>query len=119
MPIFLINSYPMVIICFILSETERGVERVFEGDPAPTEPFEHLINIVNENALSKKGAKNLIPWLTQNSSKQKDYLIVISDPRPKSLALRKTLPKLVSSLSPEMKQKIILINADTPAENRR
>eukprot|EP00560_Eucampia_antarctica_P001902 CAMPEP_0197833448 /NCGR_PEP_ID=MMETSP1437-20131217/19079_1 /TAXON_ID=49252 ORGANISM="Eucampia antarctica, Strain CCMP1452" /NCGR_SAMPLE_ID=MMETSP1437 /ASSEMBLY_ACC=CAM_ASM_001096 /LENGTH=310 /DNA_ID=CAMNT_0043437519 /DNA_START=47 /DNA_END=979 /DNA_ORIENTATION=- len=99
--------------------SERGVDRLFEGDPAPTDPFQDLLSMTSENALSKKGTKRVIPWLNQNPAKQKDYLIVISDPRLKSSAFRKSLAKLISSLSPDMKKRMIFINADTPAENRR
>lgn len=102
-----------------IAASERGTDRLFEGDPAPTDPFEHLLSVPNENALSKKGTKKLIPWLNPNSSKQKDYIIVVSDPRVKSPALRKALTNLVSSLNPEMKSRLYFINADTPAENRR
>lgn len=94
-----------------------GIERLFEGDPAPTEPFEELVSIKSENAISKKGASRLIPWL--KSSNSNDYLVIISDPRMKSPEIRQTAKNLQSRLPPEIQKRLIYINADTPAENRR
>ena len=99
-----------------MTASQRGVDRLFEGDPAPTDPFEDLTHMTTENALSKKGTKRLLPWLSGNT---KDYLIIISDPRAKSSYMRKVYKQLTASLSAELKQRLIFINADTPAENRK
>ncbi len=99
-----------------MTASQRGVDRLFEGDPAPTAPFEDLTHMTTENALSKKGTKRLLPWLSGNT---KDYLIIISDPRAKSLYMRKVYKQLTASLSEQLKQRLIFINADTPAENRK
>lgn len=101
-----------------MKHSVRGVDRLFEGDPAKTLPFEDLVMIENENALGEAGAKRLIPWLNKSSSKHLDYLVILSDPRPKSTEMRSSMKNL-SSLSPEIKSRMIVINADTPAENRR
>lgn len=98
---------------------DRKKDRLFEGDPAPIEPFEDLISIMTENALAKKGAKRIVPWINTKISKQKDYLVVISDPRENSSELRNTMKLLTKGLNAEILSKTIIINADTPAVNRR
>jgi hypothetical protein len=92
---------------------------LFEGDPAPSEPFQELVSIKTENALGEAGAKRLVPWLRDNTSSKDDYLIVVCDPRMKSPELRQTARTLRSELDATLRSKLILINADTPAENRR
>lgn len=47
-----------------------------------------------------------------------DYVVVITDPRPKSVELR-TAMKRISTLGAELTKRIVVINSDTPAENRR
>jgi hypothetical protein len=94
------------------------VDRLFEGDPAPTVVFEELISIKSENAIGETGAKRLLPWL-RSSTNRNDYLVVISDPRVKSPEFRDTLKALIVDLSTDLLSKVIFINADTPAENRR
>ena len=89
---------------------------MFEGDPAPTAVFEELISIKSENAIGETGAKRLIPWLRNNSN---DYLVVITDPRVKSPEFRDTMKAVRSELPKDVSSKVIFINADTPAENRR
>lgn len=102
-----------------LDATSRGVNRMFEGDPAPSEPFEDLVNMVTGNAMGENGAKRIVPWLKTSSAKQKDYLIVITDPRAKSSELRSTLIRISKGLPADVLSKLVVINADTPAENRR
>ena len=97
----------------------RGVDRLFEYDPAPIEPFESLVGMRNEEAIGEIGARNLVPWIHKNSSKHKDYLVVITDPREKSLECRQTIASLCQSLPPAIKDKIVFVNADSPPENRR
>jgi len=97
----------------------RGVDRLFEGDPAPTEPFEDLINFTTDKALGKNGASRVVPWLNKSSSKHNDFLIVVADPRGKSSELR-TAIKNISKLVPAgTLSNMIVINADSPGENRR
>jgi hypothetical protein len=100
---------------YYFSHTGSGIDRLFEGDPAPSEPFQELVSIKTENALGEAGAKRLVPWLRDSS----DYLIVVCDPRMKSPELRQTARTLRSELDATLRSKLILINADTPAENRR
>ena len=95
---------------------ERGLDRLFEGDPAPTQPFEELVNIKSENAIGDTGMRRLVPWLRNTKS---DYLIVLCDPRVQSPELRETAQSLSKGLRKETLSKLIIINADTPAENRR
>mmetsp|Transcript_1345 Transcript_1345/g.1765 ORF Transcript_1345/g.1765 Transcript_1345/m.1765 type:complete len:288 (+) Transcript_1345:188-1051(+) len=96
-----------------------GEDRRFEGDPAPSEPFEELVSIKTQNAIGKSGASRLLPWLRKTSSNKSDYLVVVTDPRDKSEEFRKAIKNLNGILSPSIKNNLIYINADTPAENRR
>jgi hypothetical protein len=77
--------------------------------------FEELVSIKSENAIGETGAKRLIPWLHKTG----DYVVVVCDPRVKSLEFRDTVKALRSDLPKEIWNKAIFINADTPAENRR
>eukprot|EP00551_Chaetoceros_affinis_P007796 CAMPEP_0203670982 /NCGR_PEP_ID=MMETSP0090-20130426/6919_1 /ASSEMBLY_ACC=CAM_ASM_001088 /TAXON_ID=426623 /ORGANISM="Chaetoceros affinis, Strain CCMP159" /LENGTH=327 /DNA_ID=CAMNT_0050535977 /DNA_START=21 /DNA_END=1004 /DNA_ORIENTATION=- len=96
----------------------KGLNRIFEGDPAKTEPFQDLIRIENGNAIGEAGTKRLLPWLNKNTARHLDYLVIISDPRPKSSELRSGMKSLMK-LPPNILNQLIVINADTPAENRR
>lgn len=93
----------------------KGADRLFEGDPAPTQPFEELVS-VDGNVLGEAGAAGLVPWLKKSSS---DYLIIISDPRVKSEELRDTVKNLSNEMPKDMLSRTVIINADTPPENRR
>mmetsp|Transcript_7537 Transcript_7537/g.18465 ORF Transcript_7537/g.18465 Transcript_7537/m.18465 type:complete len:319 (+) Transcript_7537:37-993(+) len=95
----------------------KGVDRFFEGDPAPSEAFEELVSIKSENAIGGPAAKRLLPWL-RNANKD-DYVVVVSDPREKSPEFQNTLRDLSSELPRDIFSKIVFINADTPAQNRR
>lgn len=97
----------------------RGVERLYEGDPAPTAPFEKLCNIDNGEPLGKSGMKRLIPWEGSRTNKSDDYLVLIVDPRPKSAELRTAVRQLTGVLTGEALGRCVLINADSPGENRR
>ena len=96
-----------------------GVDRRFEGDAAPAAPFEELVSIKSENVLGSAGAARLVPWLRKNEGRRSEYLAIISDPRPKSTELRSTIKQLAASLPPHLLERLIVINADSPAENRR
>jgi len=96
----------------------RGVDRLFEGDPAPTQVFEELVSIKSENAIGETGATRLLPWLRKNGGGGgKGYLIVVCDPRVKSPDFRDTVKAF--RMEKEILSHAIFINADTPAENRR
>lgn len=96
-----------------------GVDRLFEGDPAPTDCFEELVSIKSENAIGKAGAERLVPWLRKNSARHGDYLLILCDPRIKSPELRQTVQSLRADLTADICSHFIVINADSPAENRR
>jgi hypothetical protein len=92
----------------------RGVARLYEGDPAPSTPFEELVSIENGEAIGKGGAERLLP------KKADDYVVVITDPRPKSIELRGAIRKLVSgTVIEEIVKRCIVINPDSPGENRK
>lgn len=93
------------------------MDRFFEGDPAPSEAFEELVSIKSENAIGGPAAKRLIPWL-RNSNKS-DYVVVVSEPREKSPEFQNTVRDLSAELPKDIFSKILFINADTPAQNRR
>jgi hypothetical protein len=89
---------------------------MFEGDPAPAAPFEELVQIKTENSIGPQGAERLVPWLGKNTG---DYLVVLCDPRMKSTELDQVVQNIVLDLPAPMLSRTIVINADTPAENRR
>ena len=92
---------------------------LFEGDPAPTECFEELVSIKTENAIGLPGKQRLVPWLRKNVARQQDYVILLTDPRMQSLELRESVKVLMNELPLDIKSRLIVINADSPAENRR
>jgi len=102
-----------------LDAGQKGADRLFEGDPAPVEPFEDLLNFTTGNALCKKGASKVVPWLDKSLSKQSDFLIVVTDPREKSSELRSALKNMSMLLTPDILSRLIVINADSPGETRR
>lgn len=95
----------------------RGAARLYEGDPAPSAPFERLLSIGNGEPLGPGGTKQLVPW--ERASASADYLCVIADPRPKSTELRAGVSRLAAALDAAALRQCVVINADTPAENRR
>lgn len=97
----------------------RGVERLYEGDPAPTAPFAQLCNIENGEPLGKGGMTRLVPWEGSHTNHSADYLVVITDPRPKSAELRTAVKQLAGALTGEALGRCVVINTDTAAENRR
>jgi hypothetical protein len=92
---------------------------MFEGDPAPAAPFEELVNIKTDNGIGPQGAERLVPWLRKNAERQNDYLVVFCDPRMKSNELEQAVQNMVVDLPADILSRTIVINADTPAENRR
>jgi hypothetical protein len=102
-----------------INAARAGVERLFEGDSAPTDCFEELVSIKSENAIGKTGKERLVPWLHKNSARHQDYLVVLCDPRPKSPEFRQTILNLRVDLPSDLYSRLIFINADSPAENRR
>lgn len=97
----------------------RGIDRIFEGDPAPVEAFQDLVHFATGNALGKNGASRIVPWLNKSATKQGDILIVITDPREKSSELRSVMKNISKFISADILSRLIVINADTAAENRR
>jgi hypothetical protein len=104
--------------CLRLSIAGSGADRLFEGDPAPSEPFEGLVDIVSGNAICKRGAEKIVPWL-HNTAAQEHFLIVLTDPRAKSLELRQTMKTLNVELPKDLLSKMIVVNADSASENRK
>jgi hypothetical protein len=102
-----------------IQSARSGVGRLFEGDAAPVAPFEELVSIKSENALGSLGASRLVPWLRKNEGRRSEYLAIISDPRPKSAELRSSIKQLALSLPNDVLDHLIVINADSPSENRR
>jgi hypothetical protein len=78
-----------------------------------------LVSIKSENAIGSTGRQRLVPWLHKNSARHSDYLIIITEPRMKSSELYETVKILMVELASDMLSKMIIINADSPAENRR
>ena len=95
------------------------MDRLYEGDPAPTSPFSELIDIENGESIGKGGMKRLVPWEGSRSSSSVDYLVVVTDPRPKSTELRTAMKRLHGAMSNDVLKKCLVINTDTPGENRR
>lgn len=102
-----------------ISAARAGVDRLFEGDPAPTDCFEELVSIKSENAIGRTGKERLVPWLHKNSARHSDYLVIMCDPRPKSPEFRQTVQNLLVDMPHDIASRIIFVNADSPAENRR
>lgn len=93
--------------------------RAFEGDPANDEVFRDLIYMKTGEALGKFGSERLLPWFNnKNSGKQKDFLVVVVDPRERSSELRSTMSTL-AKLPVDLRSKTIVINADKPSDNRK
>lgn len=61
----------------------------------------------------------LVPWEGSRSTSTADYLVVITDPRPKSVELRTGMKRLVGAMKADILKKCVIVNADTPSENRR
>jgi len=102
-----------------LDAGSQSVNRLFEGDPAPTEPFQGLVSIQTDLALGEAGANKIVPWLRKNASNHNDYLVIISDPRTKSSELR-DLMNIISTETPsDILSNLVVINSDTTAENRK
>jgi hypothetical protein len=78
-----------------------------------------LLDVENGEAIGKGGVKRLVPWEGSRSTTSADYLVVITDPRPKSVELRTGIKRLSGALKADVLKKCVIINADTPSENRR
>jgi len=91
----------------------QRVNRLFEGDPAPSEPFQDLVSIQTDLALGEAGAKKIVP------SNYNDYLVIISDPRTKSSQLRDLMTIISTGIPNDILSNIVVINSDTTAENRK
>jgi hypothetical protein len=102
------NSSPLSLV--------SGVERLYEGDPAPTECFDELVSILTEDGIN---GGDLIPWKHKNPHRRDDYLVLLCDPRPESPELRATVKNLLAEVPAEILKRVVIVNADTPAKNRR
>ena len=105
----------------VLEEIEaqrKGVERLFEGDPAPVDCFANLVIPQTDVALGQGGQERIVPWLGKNANDD-DYLIVICDPRPNSPDLQTAVRHLWSDLPAELRQRLVVINADRPSQTRK
>lgn len=95
----------------------RGIARLYEGDPAPIEPFAELCSIQNGECIGSSGAERIVPWIKKNSD---DYIVIVTDPRPKSVELRSAIRKLVNgAVSEEIVKRVVVINPDSAGENRK
>ena len=96
------------------------VDRIFEGDPAPTDCFENLISVTTEKIIAKKGAGRLAPWISKDYNVDTDdYRVIFCDPRKQSDELHQAIKDLYGELPQDIKDRLFFVNADTPAENRR
>jgi hypothetical protein len=107
-----------VYVCLFVG-AGAGIARLYERDLAPTSCFEELVSIKTENAIGKSGTERLVPWLHKNPERRSDYLVVLCDPRMKSPELRQTIRDISTQLTKDILSMMIVINADSPAENRR
>lgn len=113
------SSSPSHSLVCVVTNLGAGVDRIFEGDPAPEECFEELVSIKSENAIGATGKQRLVPWLRKNSARHGDYLVIVSDPRPQSPELRDTVTAMMSELPLDIRGRLVIVNSDSPAENRR
>ena len=100
----------------------KGVLRLYEGDAAPITPFAELLCIESGEPIGEGGMLRLLPWegsANNKSSYVDDYLVIIADPRPKSIELRTAMRRITDTLESTVLEKVVIINTDTPAENRR
>lgn len=95
----------------------RGIDRIYEGDPAPTAPFPNLIKYFDSKPVGDAGTKRIVPWIKTPGSR--DFVVVVSDPRPKSTELRAAMKMLAAKLPKDLLEKIAIVSADGPGENRR
>ena len=102
-----------------INAARSGADLLFVGDPAPTLCFEELVSIKSEQPIGSGGASRMVPWLRKNELRRNEYLIIISDPRLKSPELRQTMKNLRAELSEDILSRLIVVNADSPSENRR
>lgn len=102
-----------------INAARSGADLLFVGDPAPTLCFEELVSIRSEQPIGLGGASRMVPWLRKNELRRNEYLIIISDPRLKSPELRQTMKNLRTELSEDILSRLIIVNADSPSENRR
>mmetsp|Transcript_2500 Transcript_2500/g.3004 ORF Transcript_2500/g.3004 Transcript_2500/m.3004 type:complete len:117 (+) Transcript_2500:48-398(+) len=74
------------------AKLKKGEKLKFVDDPAPTELFKTLASVQpGGEVLGKSGASKVVLWLRNNVSRQSEYLIIISDLRPKLFKLRDTI----------------------------
>eukprot|EP00980_Cylindrotheca_fusiformis_P030979 scaffold25694_cov127-Cylindrotheca_fusiformis.AAC.10 len=100
-----------------ITAMRKGADLLFEGDPAPSAPFENLVLVNSDSPMGESGAKRIVPWLGEKN--KSEYLIVLCDPRVKSPFLGDATSTLSKELPKNLLSRTVIINADSPAENRR
>jgi len=100
-----------------LALTSHDADILFEEDPAPTQCFEELVHIKTGNAIGDAG--RLVPWLHKSPARHNDFLIIVCHPNQKDMDMRKAMKELNRNVPAEVKKRLMFVNADTPAENRR
>ena len=96
------------------------IDKIYEGNPAPATAFENLVHWKSEKALGASGAEKILPWVKPKSpEKAKDYVVVICDPRTKSVEFRQTIKTLEKNLPKDISDRLLVINADSPLDNRK
>lgn len=110
------RSFARIDTSFSLYFLGSGVERIYEGDPAPTECFDELIAIRTEEGVK---TSDLIPWKHKNPHRRGDYLVIICDPRPESPELRAAVKSFLAEVPTDILKRMIVVNADSPSKNRR
>lgn len=82
----------------------------------------------NLTPLGKAGVRRILPWLRSKSNhdSKADYVVVICDPRDKSLDLRRVIREVAAggggdggTLPVDARERIVFISADSPAENKK
>uniref|UniRef100_A0A7S1YVU1 Thioredoxin-like fold domain-containing protein n=1 Tax=Ditylum brightwellii TaxID=49249 RepID=A0A7S1YVU1_9STRA len=90
-----------------------GIDRLFEGDPAPIKPFHSLISSTNSKPLGEYATNhNILPWLHPTKPNNSDYVLLITDPRAKSSELRELIQQAYATLPSSIKSKIMFISSD-------
>ncbi len=96
------------------------MNKIYEGDLASATAFENLVHWKTEKALGTLGTERILPWINPKSpDKAKDYVVIICDPRSNSAEFRQTVKTLEKCLSKDILDRLLVINADSPLDNRK
>lgn len=102
-----------------IQAARAGVNRIFEGDPAPTDCFKNLVSIETCESIGTIGMELVLPWKSSSTKKQQDFVIIVTDPRKQSDEFRDTIRNLKRDLPADLWGKTMFISADSPAEIKR